>query len=88
QQEVKAVAPRKLKWKEERELEDMEGTIGKLETRIAKIESNFADPEFYKDKVEELPALEKQLKDLKTENEQLYKRWEELESIKAESDKA
>ena len=78
--------PRKLKWKEERELEGMEEAIGKIEARIAKIETNFADPEFYKDHADELPALEKELTELKKENEQLYARWEELEAIKAASE--
>ena len=76
-------APRKLKWKEERELEGMEEAIGKVEARIAEIEGNFADPEFYKDHADELPGLEEELNRLRVENEELYARWEELETIKS-----
>jgi ATP-binding cassette subfamily F protein uup len=76
---------RKLKWKEERELEGMEESIGKVEGRIAKIEANFADPDYYKDHAAELPGMEKELKQLKSENERLYARWEELEAIKVEA---
>ena len=80
-------APRKLKWKEERELEGMEETIGGVEARIAEVESNFADPEFYTTHASEIPSLEKELKELKSESDRLYARWEELEAIRIASGK-
>ena len=38
--------PRKLKWKEERELEGMEAAILAAEGEVARIEELFADPQF------------------------------------------
>ncbi|MGI9241375.1 MAG: ABC-F family ATP-binding cassette domain-containing protein [Verrucomicrobiales bacterium] len=79
-------APRKLKWKEERELESMEETIGATEARISEIEAKFADPDFYASNAEELPGLEEEMKQLKPQVDRLYARWEELEAIKSASE--
>ena len=61
----------------------MEAAIAKVESRITEIEANFADPDFYKAHAGELAELERELNTLRGENDSLYARWEELESIKA-----
>ncbi|HVY69387.1 MAG TPA: ABC transporter ATP-binding protein, partial [Verrucomicrobiae bacterium] len=75
--------PRKLTWKETRELEGMEGQILATEEEIARIEALFAEPDFHRQhgtKTEELVAT---LAATKETLAQLYARWEELEAVKA-----
>ena len=74
---------RKLKWKEERELETMEATILNAESEVARLETLFAAPDFYTDHGHEWQELEKKLKASRDEVARLYARWEELEQIKA-----
>src|SRR5205085_2547766 len=47
--------PRKLKWKEQRELEGMEATILAAENEVARIEALFADPMFFAEHGAEFP---------------------------------
>jgi len=81
---AKAERPRKLSWKEERELEGIEPEILRVEERIAEIETAFADPDFYKQHAE-ADALTKEQVELKSKLETLYARWDELEQIRAAS---
>jgi ATP-binding cassette subfamily F protein uup len=74
--------PRKLKWKEERELETIEATILDAEDKVADLEKTFADPDFYKQHGNNYAALETDLKTARERVTQLYHRWEELERIK------
>ncbi len=75
--------PRKLKWKEERELEAMEETILAAEGALAELESQLNDPAFYIEHSAEAPALIEEMERRKAEVEALYARWEELEAIRA-----
>jgi ATPase subunit of ABC transporter with duplicated ATPase domains len=77
--------PRKLKWKEERELETIEATILEAEDQVADLEKTFADPDFYKKHGKNSAALETDLKTARERVTELYHRWEELERIKQES---
>ena len=83
-QEVKKSAGtgRKLKWKEERELEGIENKILGLEEEAEELENLFNQPDFYEKHGNEAEKLTEKLNSLKGEVEQLYKRWEELEEIK------
>ncbi len=74
--------PRKLKWKEERELEGMEDAILKAESAVAELEEKLNDPQFYVENAAETPALHEELTERQTEVKQLYSRWEELEAIR------
>lgn len=74
--------PRKLKWKEERELEGMEENILEAESKIEEIESKLNDPSFFIEHSEEAVGLAKDLETRKTEVQALYERWEELEAIR------
>jgi ABC transport system ATP-binding/permease protein len=77
--------PRKLKWKEERELETIEAAILEAEDKVADLERTFADPDFYKKHGKNSAALETELKVARERVTELYHRWEELERIKKES---
>lgn len=81
---ARAERPRKMSWKEERELEGMEPEILRVEERLAEIETAFADPDFYKQHAE-ADAMTKEQTELKAKLETLYARWEELEQIRAAS---
>lgn len=78
----KKETPRKLKWKEQKELETIEETIQANENEIIRIEDIFKDPDFYKKHGHEWQALTDQLAELKKKAQQLYTRWAELEDIK------
>ncbi|PAW76867.1 MAG: ABC transporter [Pedosphaera sp. Tous-C6FEB] len=76
---------RKLSFKEARELDDMENQVYAVEEQIGKIENLFADPEFHKTQATHTNALMAELAAHKDKLNQLYKRWEELEALKAAS---
>ncbi|MGZ5022456.1 MAG: ribosomal protection-like ABC-F family protein, partial [Chthoniobacterales bacterium] len=73
--------PRKLKWKEERELEGMEATILAAENEVARIEARFADPMFLAEHGAEFPKYERELREARDQVARLYARWEELGAI-------
>ena len=75
--------PRKLKWKEERELETMEETILAAESVVAELEEKLNDPAFYIENAAAAPAMIADLEQKKAEVAALYARWEELEAIRA-----
>ncbi|MDQ6860413.1 MAG: ATP-binding cassette domain-containing protein [Verrucomicrobiota bacterium] len=75
--------PRKLKYKEERELEGMEAAIMAAENEVARIEALFADPQFFIDHGAEFPKLEAELRAARDAVARLYSRWEELGQIAA-----
>ena len=77
-----AGTPRKLSFKETRELEGMEGAITVREARIAEIEDMFADPEFHRKYGAQGKELHEELETQRATLETLYGRWEELEAIK------
>ena len=74
--------PRKLKWKEERELESMEETILQAEEEVAGIETKLNDPAFYIENSEKAVDMAKDLEGKKVRIQTLYTRWEELEAIR------
>jgi ATP-binding cassette subfamily F protein uup len=74
---------RKLKWKEERELEDMEKTILAAEEEVSRLEALFAQPDFYSKHGSNWQKLESDLEAARAEVTRLYSRWEELTQIKA-----
>jgi len=72
--------PKKLSYKEQRELDSMEERVMELENEIENIEAKFADPEFFKKYGEQSIALQSKLENLKGQLENCYARWEELEA--------
>jgi ATP-binding cassette subfamily F protein uup len=77
----KSRKPRKLKWKEERELEGMESAILAAENEVARIEALFAEPDFYVTHAAELTTFEKKLRAARDEVARLYARWAELGEV-------
>jgi ABC transport system ATP-binding/permease protein len=86
--EPESSKPRKLKWKEQKELETMEETIHAAEAEVSRIQKLFEDPEFYKKHGDQWEEMDKQLVEGKKRIETLYARWAELEKIKAGADGA
>ncbi len=80
--------PRKLKWKEERELEGMEDAILEIETAIEEMEAKLNDPGFYVENAASAGELSETLEKRRDEAEALYDRWEELEEIRSAYEKA
>ncbi len=74
--------PRKLSFKEERELEVLPDKIAELEAEQASMHSRLGDPEFYKSAGSEVAAVNDRLAALASELEAVYARWEELESLR------
>lgn len=73
---------RKLKWKEERELEAMEATILAAEDEVARLEAVVNAPDFFARHAQDWAQFEAQLKEARDAVARLYARWEELEAIK------
>lgn len=79
--------PRKLKWKEERELESIEPLILEKESEADQLEANLNDPEFYRTHAQNIQEFTQQLQSLRNEISKLYDRWAELETIRDTSTK-
>jgi ABC transport system ATP-binding/permease protein len=79
--------PRKLSFKEARELDSIETDIQKADEEITRIENLFASPDFYRTHASQSSQLNTQLAEAKARLAELYHRWEELESIKSASSK-
>jgi len=84
----KAAAPakatetkRKLSFNEKRELESLPTTIEQLESNLAALHEQMADPDFYKQGGDEIAEAQARHKALESEIEQAYGRWEELEQL-------
>ena len=78
--------PRKLSFKEQRELEGIEAQIHAVEAEVARIEGLFADPEFFRKHAAQVNQLNDELETSKKNVVKLYARWEELEAIKSASE--
>ena len=75
--------PRKLKWKEARELETIEQTIAAAEVEVVRLENAFTEPDFYLKPKPEMDALQESLRSARGRVNELYARWEELAQIAA-----
>ncbi len=73
--------PRKLKWKEERELEGMEAAILSAENEVVRLETLIAEPDFFVARAADWPQVEAELKKARQKVAQLYERWEILGRI-------
>jgi ATP-binding cassette subfamily F protein uup len=85
---TKTAKPRKVSFKEQRELEGIEAQIHAVESEVARIEGAFSDPEFFRKHAAQVNQLTDELEAAKANVVKLYARWEELEAIKAASEKA
>ncbi len=73
--------PRKLSYKELRELEGMEASLLEAEKRVQQLESTLNDPTFYATRAIEAPHLIAELEAARSELSRLYVRWQELDAI-------
>jgi ATP-binding cassette subfamily F protein uup len=88
-QEKPAISPaatatktRKLKWKEERELETIEAIILAAESEVTRLEALFAEPDFFEKHRTDYQAQQSKLDAARKHVASLYARWAELEKIK------
>ncbi|MCD6582038.1 MAG: ATP-binding cassette domain-containing protein [Desulfuromusa sp.] len=74
--------PRKLSFKEKKELEDLPERIDKLETEQSELHTQMASPDLYKQEDGSLvTTLKKHLQMVESELEEAYRRWDELDQI-------
>ncbi len=77
----RSARPRKLSFKEQRELEGMETAIMRAESRVHELEATLNDPAFYASQASEAPRLIAALETARAEAARLYARWQELDAI-------
>jgi ATP-binding cassette subfamily F protein uup len=73
--------PRKLSFKEERELTELPERIAVMEDEQAALLKTLADPAFYRDAGSEVARVNERLAGLEQELATTYARWEELETL-------
>jgi len=73
--------PRKLSYKEQRELEALPTKIERLETEQAELHERMRDSAFYRQPSEKISLTIERLEAVKRELEESYERWQTLESI-------
>ena len=78
-QESHAATPRKLSYREQRELEQLPGRIEALEAEQATLNTHMVAPAFYQGDYSEVGQAVERLKALETELALAYQRWVELE---------
>ena len=79
---VRTARPRKLTFKEARELEALEPHIEDLESEKGALFEKLADPSFYRQDGDEVAVASRRGAAIEAELEQAYARWEELEAIR------
>jgi len=78
---IKKEQPRKLTFKEARELEVLPGRIELLEQEQKELYKKLADPELYRGGGDRIAPAKIRVDTLQQELDEAYARWEELESI-------
>ncbi|MGB4709032.1 MAG: ATP-binding cassette domain-containing protein [Fuerstiella sp.] len=76
---TEAAKPRKLSFKEQRELDELPEKIDKLETRQKELHALMADPAFYKQDGSEIAATQKEAEEVDQQLQHCFTRWEALE---------
>ncbi len=83
QQKTRPAGPRKLTFKENRELEELPGRIETLEQEQKHLYEAMADESFYRDGGDAAAVTSARLGELEQLLAQAYNRWEELETVQA-----
>jgi ATP-binding cassette subfamily F protein uup len=84
----KPARPRKLSFKEARELEGMEAQIRAVEAEVARIEGLFSNPDFFRKHAAQVNQLTDELEAAKKNVSKLYARWEALEAIRVAAERS
>ncbi|MDQ2994366.1 MAG: ATP-binding cassette domain-containing protein [Pseudomonadota bacterium] len=71
----------KMSYKDQRELANVTQKIEKLEAEQTALHAQLADPEFYKNHADQVPALQIKLQQIETELTTALARWEALELL-------
>ena len=82
---VEKAKPRKLSYKETKELEGIEAVILGEETKVTELEAFFLDPDFHRKHGARANEIQVEIASRQERIAKLYKRWEELESVRAGS---
>ncbi|MBL0216135.1 MAG: ABC-F family ATP-binding cassette domain-containing protein [Myxococcales bacterium] len=80
---TKGAGPRKLTFKERNELAGIEEAIAAAEKQVTELEATLSDPSVFKDRGTEVQALIAKLDAARHTVEQLFARWQELDTIAA-----
>ena len=75
------VRPRRMGFKEKRELDDLPGRIGALEEEKQRLYELMALPTFYASRGDEIAGVKSQLAAIEAELQAAYSRWVELETL-------
>ncbi|MDX1431596.1 MAG: ATP-binding cassette domain-containing protein [Gammaproteobacteria bacterium] len=78
---ARSAAPRRLGYREQRELATLPERIEALEHDIARAHARLADPELYRGEADAIVTAKRELGALQIELEAAYARWAELEAI-------
>ncbi|HEV7556365.1 MAG TPA: ABC transporter ATP-binding protein, partial [Kofleriaceae bacterium] len=81
---VRAIAARKLTFKEKAELAGIEDAIHTAERTVADLEATLSDPSVFKERPTEVDALIAKLDAARIEVDRLFARWQELDAIPKE----
>ena len=73
--------PKKLSYKEKRELEHLPAQIEQMEAGIAELHETMLDASFYRRPAEEIASTQKSLHELESRVAAAYARWQQLEEI-------
>ncbi|MFN5745061.1 MAG: ABC transporter ATP-binding protein, partial [Methylococcaceae bacterium] len=74
------IKPKKLSFKEQKELQTLPGTIETLENDIAGLTLEMGRPEFYQQSRDAVSEAQSRLNKLQQQLEMAYERWEQLEA--------
>ena len=74
-----------LSYKEQKELDGIEGQIGELDARVSELDALLSDGSIYQSRAAEVPALVAERDQKRAQSEQLMERWAELEEKKSQT---
>ncbi|MVF12912.1 ATP-binding cassette domain-containing protein [Ketobacter sp. MCCC 1A13808] len=77
-----ATKPRKLSYKDQKELESLPLAIETLEQSLEDLHQKLADPDLYQESPDQVNELTRKAGELETELEATFERWEELEALR------
>ncbi|WP_031564513.1 ATP-binding cassette ATPase Uup [Rheinheimera texasensis] len=79
--QASASAPKKLSYKEKRELELLPAEIESLDEQLSALQTQVNDPEFFRQSADVTTALLNQIQQVESKLAHAYERWEQLEAL-------